>query len=215
MKKAFFAAVAALSLSISAQGGVLQHQGSNGKIEGVEISATAKADVNGRQYDLTTTGAGLRNKKVAILKVKVYVGQFLVTDVGSFVRDLDGAVDSLDNMKAVAMRMSFLRSVESEKLVDAYKLGMEANNLNLSAPDVQAFLQAVQDGGDAQGGQDMVVVGEKLADGSEVITYQNSEGKTWTVNGAPGFVKGIMSLWVGNTIEKETEELKKNLILGN
>ena len=102
-----------------------------------------------------------------------------------------------------------------EKLVDAYKLGMEANNLNLSAPDVQGFLQAVQDGGDAQGGQDMVVVGEKLADGTEVVTYQNSEGKTWTINGAAGFVKGIMSLWIGNTIEKETEQLKKNLILGN
>ncbi|MCB0366414.1 MAG: hypothetical protein H6624_09305 [Bdellovibrionaceae bacterium] len=215
MKKAFFAAVAALSLSISAQGGVLQHQGANGKIEGVEISTSAMADVNGRQYELTTTGAGLRNKKVAILKVKVYVGQFLVSDSGAFVRDLGGALDSVDNMKAVAMRMSFLRSVEVEKLVDAYKLGMEANNLNLSAPDVQGFLQAVQDGGDAQGGQDMVVVGEKLADGTEVVTYQNSEGKTWTINGAAGFVKGIMSLWIGNTIEKETEQLKKNLILGN
>lgn len=214
VKKFVLAAAAALSV-ISAQAGVLQLQGNQGNIEGVDISASAKATVDGRQNDLTTVGAGLRNKKVAIMKVKVYVGQLLVSNAGAFVRDLDKALDSLDAMNAVALRMSFLRSVEVEKLLENYKLGMEANGLNVAAPDVQGFLQAVQDGGEAQGGQDVVIVGEKLADGTELVTYQNSEGKTNTVKGTAGFVKGIFSLWIGKTIEKETEELKKNLIMGN
>lgn len=215
MKKFVLAAAAAVSV-ISAQAGVLQLQGNKGNIEGVDISSTAVATVDGRQHNLTTVGAGLRNKKVAIMKVKVYVGQLLVSDAGAFVRDLDKALDSLDAMSAVALRMSFLRSVEVEKLVEAYKLGIEANGLNAGAADVQGFLQAVQDGGEAEGGQDTVVVGEKLADGTELITYQNTAGKTTTVKGvAPGFVKGILSLWIGKTIEKETEELKKNLIMGN
>ena len=215
MRKAIFAAVAALSLSMSANAGVLQHNGVSSEIEGVEISTTAKASVDGRDYELATVGAGLRKKKVSILKVKVYVGQLLVSDQASFVRDLDGALDSLDSMKAVAMRMTFLRSVEVEKLVDAYQKGMEANGVDFSQGEGAAFLQAVEKGGDAAGGEDMVVVGEKLEDGTEIVTYQNSEGQTESIVGPKGFVKAILSLWIGETIEQETEKLKADLIMGN
>ena len=210
MRRAIFVALAALSLSVSANGGVLQHGGTVSEIEGVEISTSAKASVNGHDYELITVGAGLRKKKVSILKVKVYVGQLLVSDPAAFVRDLDGALASLD-----AMRMTFLRSVEVEKIVDAYQKGMEANGLDLAKPENAGFLQAVQAGGDAAGGEDMVVVGEKMADGSEVITYQNSHGQTETITGEPGYLKAIFSLWIGETIEKETEKLKADLIMGN
>src|SRR3954452_23111889 len=75
-------------------------------IGGVHIPSAAVATVAGKDYDLTTVGAGMRTKRV-MFNVDVYVAQLMLADASAFVRTDDGALPSLDKETSVAIRLSF------------------------------------------------------------------------------------------------------------
>lgn len=197
------------------QAGILQLDGESREIEGVTISKGAEAQLSSNRYSLTTVGAGLRKKKVGIFSVKVYVAQLLASDPAKFVRSLDQALTSLDGIKAVALRMSFLRDVEVEKIRASYQESLVKNGVDLTKPEINTFLEAVEDGGPATARRDMIVAGHRLPDGSEQIVYENSAGQSVFINGTAGFVKSIFSIWLGQTTDSELEALRNLLITGH
>jgi Chalcone isomerase-like len=197
-----------------AQAGVLSPQGAKGELEGVKLVAGAKGQVAGRSYDLKAVGAGLRFKKVAFVKAKVYVGELLLDAPEKFQKAQGKAVESLEQEKGVAIRMTFLRDVDGETVQKGFREGLEANGANLGDTAVQGFLEAVKSGGQAKDGKAIVVIGERLPDGKETVTYENVDGKATTVTGSAGLVKSIFSIWLGKVGDSGLENLQKGLLGG-
>ena len=94
------------------------------------------ASIDGKDFDLTTVGSGLRSKKVLLANVKVYVAQLLVSSPNSFVRKDREALKSLEDSQTVAMQLSFLRTVEAEKVKISFKEGlpMSINEIEFKNP---------------------------------------------------------------------------------
>jgi Chalcone isomerase-like len=204
-----FVALFALAYMPSAFAGILTTEDGAVQIDGLSVSKGGKLVVDGRSNNLVTVGAGLR-KKFGI--ISVYVGEFLVNDNKKYVCQADKAFDSLKNLSAVAMRLRFVYTVGASDLVKAYKDGFDANDVDYSKGTVKQFLDAATAGGGVSSGQEIVVAGEKLADGSEVVTLESADGKVVSVKGTAGFVHDVFSLWLGATADGGAEALKQNIV---
>ncbi len=212
MKKHFLAGLSAFLVSQSVFAGVLTLNGESQRIENVAIATDASATVEGRTSTLTLAGAGLRAKKVVFINVHVYVAQLLMNDPSRFVRTDAGALDSVDNESTLAMQLNFVRSVGSGDVKNAFRDSLVANQADPDSESVKAFLDAVSAGGDAANGKTLVIVGEKLTDGTEVVTFENNQGQATSIHGATGFVKQIFSIWLGKTTDSGLGSLKKAIL---
>lgn len=198
-----------------ANANVLSLEPSGKTIENVAISKSASAAVGGRQYALTTVGSGVRAKKIAIVNIKVYVGQLLVADPTHFARTMDGALDSVGAMKSAAIRLDFLRTVEAQTVQSSFKDSLMANQVDLNLPALHEFLDTVASGGDATQGKALTLIGEKLTESTDAVTYEDTAGKVTTITGPTGFMRDIFSIWLGRPADGGVENLKKLLISGN
>ena len=158
-------------------------------------------------------GAGLRYKKVAFIKAKVYVGELFVDAPEKFQKSRNGALGSLSGERAVAIRMTFVRDVDGAKVSNGFKEALEENKVKLDAPAVAGFLEAVKAGGEAKDKTTLIVIGEKLLGGKEAVSYESAAGKVVTVTGGAGLVQDIFSIWLGKIDDSGLENLK-NEILG-
>jgi len=184
------------------------------EVEGVKIAEAAKASVGDRTHSLKLVGAGLRFKKVAFIKAKVYVGELFADAPEKVSKSAGEVLGSLDGQKAVAVRMTFLRDVDGEKVSGGFKDGLEENKVSLSDPAVRMFLEAVKLGGEAKEKTSLTVLGEKLAGGKEAVTYEGSSGKVVTVTGEPGLVRNVFSIWLGKMSDSGLENLKSEILGG-
>jgi hypothetical protein len=181
------------------------------EIEKVKISSSGEARVAGRSYSLKLVGAGLRYKKVALFKANVYVGELFVDTPEKFSKTKAEALGSIANQKAAAIRMTFLRDVEGEKVSGSFKDGLEENKIEMSA-NVKAFLEAVKSGGESKKGSTLVVMGEMLPGGKEAISWENGTGKVTTIAGEAGLVKSIFSIWLGEIDDSGLEALRTEIL---
>ena len=187
-------ALATLTFAPSAFAGVLTLEDSASKVNGVTISKGGKMVVEGRTTNLITVGAGVRSKLGGI--VKVYVGELLVNDKNKFACGAD-ALGSLKDLSGVAVKMTMQYSITADDLEKAFNDGFENNDIS-ETPAIKAFVAAVKAGGKPVSGAKIAFTGEKLEDGSEVVTYENPAGKATSIKGSAGFVKSVFSLWLGN-----------------
>lgn len=194
---------------------VLSLEPSGKTIENVAISKSASAMVEGRQYALTTVGSGVRAKKIAIVTIKVYVGQLLVADPARFSRTMDGALDSVGTMKSAAIRLDFLRTVEAQTVQSSFKDSLLVNQVDLNLPALHEFLDTVASGGDATQGKALTLIGEKLTESTDAVTYEDTAGKVTTITGPTGFMRDIFSIWLGKSADSGVEHLKRLLIAGS
>ncbi len=201
-----------LVLSSSAFAGVLTVTPGSQEIEKVKVSTSAKAKVADRSYDLKVVGSGLRYKKVALFKADVYVAELLMDAPEKFSKTQGGALDSLAAQKAVAIRMTFLRDVEGEKVSSSFKDGLEENKAPIDSANVKAFLAAVTAGGESKKGSNLVVIGEKLAGGKEAVSWETGSGKVTTISGDAGLVKTIFSIWLGKIDDSGLESLRDQML---
>ncbi len=190
---------------------MLTGSGAGKAIEGVSTSTSAKVSVQGRSSALSLVGAGLRYKKIAFIKPNVYVGEFFVDAPAKVQKTAAAVLGSLDGEKTLAMRMTFVRNVDGEKISNGFKEALEENKVKLDAGPVKAFLEAVKSGGEAKDKKTLIVVGEKLG-AKEVVTYENAAGKAVSVEGGPGFVKEIFSMWFGKIDDSGLESFRDDVL---
>jgi hypothetical protein len=195
-----------------ASAGVLSVTPGAKEIEKVKVSTEAKAKVGDRSYILKVVGAGLRYKKIALFKADVYVGELMMDAPEKFVRTIEGALGSLAQQKAVAIRMSFLRDVEGKKVSSSFEDGLEENKVSLDSANVKAFLEAVKGGGESKKGTTLVVLGEKLAGGKEAVSWEDANGKLTTISGDAGLVKTIFSIWLGEIDDSGLESWREETL---
>lgn len=207
MKSLIFASLFLLPISLFAA--VLEGKGQLGEVEKVKIAEAAQATLDGRSYGLKLVGAGLRYKKVAFFKANVYVGELFVGALEKF--DKKSALDSLAQEKAVAMRLTFLRDVDGGKVSGGFKEGLEHNKVKLDDPAIKAFLEAVKSGGEAKEKSTLLVMGEKISDEKEAVTFESSSGKTTTVSGPKGLVRSVFSIWFGSLNDSGLENLRDEI----
>ena len=174
------------------------------------LSATASArDVEGVKvpdaFDagggtLVLNGAGVRKK--SFLKVKVYVGALYLP-----ARSKDAqAIVAADQPKAV--RMSFLRAVDRDKILDAFKEGFE-NNSRAQLAGLLPKLELLKPGipAELKEGQVLSVVYEP----GKGSTVGVEGGKAVTVEGKD-FADALFRNWLGR--EPADEDLKEGMLAG-
>lgn len=194
---------------------VLSLEPSGKTIENVAIAKSATAKIADRSLHFDAVGAGLRSKKVAIVNVKVYVTQLMLSDASHYVRTDAGALDSAAEVSASALKLDFLRSVDAQTVQLAFRDSLIANDVDLNDTGIKAFLDAVSAGGDADQGKALTIVLEHLPSGQDAVTYEDTAGKSTTVVSGQGFVKKILAIWLGKPADSGLVNLKKALIQGN
>jgi hypothetical protein len=182
-------------------------QSGTSQLEGVTLS------MNGLTRDgqkLSYIGAGLRSKKVVLVNVRVYVGELFVSDTAKFKKS--EALKTVADASPALIQMHFLRDVDAEKVQSSFKEALEANKIDLKKPEIQKFLEAVKNGGEAKSGKMLSVYGAKKGDGSEVITYEDSNSKATTVSGGAGFIQEIFAIWLGTPSDGGVAKLKEDIL---
>jgi Chalcone isomerase-like len=162
-------------------------------VEGVEVPDTVS--VEGAR--LTLNGVGLR--RATMFKVKVYVGALYLATPS---RDAEAIVEA-DDPKSV--QMTFLRDVEKEKVLGAFREGFEKNSA-AQAKELVPLLDRIAK-----------VVPEKMKPRQAlVVTYLPGKGTTVvgpegaaTVEGKP-FGDALFRNWLGR--EPADGDLKKAML---
>lgn len=183
-------------------------------IEGIQIANEGTVAIQNQQTPVSIVGAGLRSKRVAIVKVKVYVAELLSSDASKFIRTESDALNSLEQSRTIALRLTFVRGVDAPTVQTSFAEALKANNVNIQDGSISQFLKAVADGGDAVAGKTLTIATQKNADKTETVLYEDSNGKVTQVNGPEGFSRQLMSIWLGNPSDSGVADLKKQLIQG-
>jgi len=212
MKTAFITLASILALSFSANAALLKLEPGSKTNNGVTISKAGQASIDGKDYDLTTVGSGLRSKKVLLANVKVYVAQLLVSSPNSFVRKDVDALKSLEDSQTVAIQLVFLRSVEAEKVKVAFRDAFDANKVDINDAAIKQLLAAVETGGDATANGTLTFVANKHSDGTETLIYEDVTGKQVVIKGEKGLTHDVFSMWLGNPADDGIANLKKALL---
>ena len=203
-----------LLVSQIASAGVLSIENGNRTIEGVAIGKSAEIVNANETIKLDSVGAGLRTKKVLIANVKVYVTQIFLDNVGKFVRSNEGAVKSLSDMKAGAVHLTFLRSVDAPTVQVSFRDALDANDIDLNNKGIVAFLDAVKNGSNVESGKALNISLKKSDDGVVTVVYENTSGVEKTITGDETLFRGILSIWLGESADSGLETLKATLIKG-
>ncbi|QDK37600.1 chalcone isomerase family protein [Bdellovibrio sp. NC01] len=210
--KHFTTVMLGLVFSINSYAALLTNEGSKGKLEGVSLSSTSSATVEGEAVKLSQIGAGLRSKKVAFMNFKVYVGELFVSSPEKFKKSESEALASLKEQKAVAVQLHFLRSVGGEDVQKSFKEALKVNGVNLDDSSVKQFLDSVTKGGEAKEGKTLTILGSKLKDGSEEVIYETTSGNVSSIKGPAGFVQQIFSIWLGKPADDGVGNLKASIL---
>lgn len=195
-----------------ASAGVLSLERGSRTIEGVSIGSSATLNMGG-SMKLDYIGSGLRSKKVLVSNVKVYVAQIFMDNAGKFVRSASGAVQSVGDMKAGAVRLTFLRNVDAPTVQTSFKDAFNANGVDVNNSGVKAFLSAVSKGADAGSGHSMTMAMKR--DGAGVtLVYENTKGGSSTIKGDSSLFKAVMSIWLGTPADSGLATLKTSILSG-
>lgn len=206
--------IAAFALvSASAQAELLKTSPTANNISGVTIASGATMTTEAGKQELGTLGAGLRSKYKLFKWWPVYVGQLMMEGADKFVREESKALSSTDGAKALAMQMTFVRTVGAADLAAGFREGLVANEANFQDPAIVEFLKAVNNMGEAESGKTIVIAGERVA-AAEIVYVEGNDGKAAKISGGAGFVNKIFSLWLGATDDGGVETLKKDIISG-
>lgn len=188
-------------------------QASGQELEGVKLSASLTRVVDGETLTFTSVGKGLRVKKVVFVKAKVYVAELFFTNPEKFVKSSAEALSSLEASKGVAVKITFLRDVDSGAFVSAFRDGWKANQLSEQDPFLKIFLEKVKELGDQKKSSDLVVAAI-LAGKNEKVFLNSSSGPNFEMDAKPEDRKKLFSLWLGKTSDSGLEDLQKELLSG-
>jgi hypothetical protein len=198
-----------------ATAGVLTLEQGNKTIEGVNIAKSASLSLAGatEATKLDYIGAGLRQKKVLVANVKVYVAQIFLDNSGKFVRTNAGAVASLKDMNAAAVTLTFLRSVDAPTVQVSFRDAFDANDVDLNNKGVAAFLSAVKESADAKEGKSMKM-SMKKDNGVVTLVFESTNGTEKTITGDEKLFNAILSIWIGESADSGLETLKATILKG-
>lgn len=189
---------------------------------GSQAYAIKKVDSTQKAHDVTLTESmeldefesvklkavahGLRNKKVALMNFKVYVGELLMPMDTTWSKKAD------DFLKAspAGFSMSLLRDVPASKMMDAFTDSLKENKVDTASEPVKAFLAAVKKVGDLKEKDTFIIARKKTDKTDQVILLIPGRAKE-IVSGPVGWSDGILKIWGGAPSDSGLEKLQKEL----
>ncbi len=214
MKKFILSIASLVFVGQFAQAELLNLEAGTKEIEGVNVASSATLVRADKSTALPLLGAGLRQKRVLLSDVNVYVTQVFADSTDKFVREESKALASMEQMSTVAIRMTFLRTVEAEKVQASFKEALIVNDIDISKADIIEFLSAVENGGEAKKGGSLTILMERSPD-AELVTYEDTEGSARQVVGQAGLTQALLSIWFGVPADSGLKKLKSQLISGH
>lgn len=196
--------------STNVHAGLLTTEGSTAKIENINIATIANTSVNGDSVTLKSVGSGIRNKKVVFVNIKVYVGQLFASTPEDIYNSKD-LEKSLENQKAVAIQLHFLRDVDAANIEKSFIEALRKNKVEITDESIKKFLDSVRLGGEIKEGQTITILGSKNKDLSESIFHESHNKKFSEIKGQKGFITKIFSIWLGKPTDDGIEKLKESL----
>ncbi len=161
-----------------------------------------------KNYKLVKKGKGTRIKKIAFVSIAVYEAQLYHSDT----LQLSATEPQLDQQDLqLGIELTFLRSVDSEKIMNAYLDSLKANKVKTDNPAIQHFLNTVKATGELAEKNKITIIGIHLENGDDVILYEDQKGRITEISGKD-LVKDIFSIWLGQTTDDQLEQLKKDLL---
>jgi hypothetical protein len=198
-----------LMFCLNVQASILNIDTSRGyNINGVPVGQTAVA--NGKTLQLLSTGTA--TKKMGIAKVKLFVLQTYAEQSQNFVRTDNGAASSIANVGTTAIRMTFLRSLDSATVQDAISTylsnAISVTEMPQYRSDVTAIVSAINSQ-DAMYADDNITI---VANGNSV-QYENSAGRVFPINSNnQGLTTKIFSMFLGTVTDSDGASLKAQLL---
>ncbi len=198
--------------SFTSSASLLISEGPIENFEKVSLSPFALVNIQNEKIKLTALGSGLRSKKIAFINIRVYVAQFLASSPEKIKRSDSEALSSLNEQKAVAIQLHFLRDVEADKVLKSFNDAMAVNHIDSEEASIKGILNAIKSEGEVKEGQTLTLVGVHLGDGSELITIESAKGKVTEFKGAPGLIEKVFSIWLGQPSDEGVAQLKRKLL---
>ncbi len=189
-----------------------QFSGTPGQeVKGVRLSEAAKVDDSPGSPALKRVTQGLRQKKVVIAKVSVYVAQVFSNGTADF-ESLDKLRASLQKSEPFILSMTFVRDVGIEKIADAFKEAFDENKVDGAKAPFSDFVSAVTKSGDVKDKQTYFFI-FKQDGGKESITFETN-GKEWfsVKDAASGTQAQFLKLWLGKPVDSGVEQLQSQLL---
>jgi hypothetical protein len=151
-------------------------------VAGVDVAETLSVD--GKTLKLN--GAGIRKKVV----VKVYVGALYLENTSSSVDEI------LKTDQARVIKMTFVRDVGKDKILDAYWEGFEKNSKD-ELPKLKGPMDRFRAGlGDMKSGKQMTVT---YVPGKGVTIAQQDGGSVTVSANARQLSDALMRVWIGDS----------------
>jgi Chalcone isomerase-like len=211
MHKFWILSTVLMTFVLSTNAQVLSRTLGTNEIAGVKLAKSADAKINGANVSLTEIGAGLRQKKVLIANVKVYVAELFSSEPVKMDKASDKVLNALASMNTVAMQLTFMRNVEAEKVQVSFRDALTANKVNIDDPAIKQLLDYVVKGGEAKEGKTLTFLAFKNSDGTDSLSYETNDGVVSTVKGKD-LIKNVFSMWLGEPADDGLKKLKEDLL---
>lgn len=168
------------------------------------------ANLNGAPVSLTLVGKATRTFTF-LLAFDVYTIQLLVSDPSQF--DARQPLKSLDKLKAVAVHITALMSVEGDRMRKSIKEALENNKVNIERESIQSLLDIFSIS--SEKGTVFSFTGKRLDNGTELVEIKLSGQDQPIVISEPGIIRDVFSTWLGDTSHSAgLTKLKEKLLSG-
>jgi hypothetical protein len=164
---------------------------------------------------MTTIGSGLRKKKILLVTFRVYTARFFVSaaDAAKFERAPTRALESLDSIPAVAMHLTFERSVSPQQLGDSLDAAMNANGYDVKHDtDLQALSKAIRFSDAIPSGSTAILAAIRVDQDTDLVVYQSPSGAIDSVRGRSGLKRALMSAWFGKPADGGLRGLRDEIL---
>jgi hypothetical protein len=210
-----FPAIAALVIAIPGYASLIEGVGIPSQTfdeSGVKVPVFAEvtpkaADLPPTVAKLYLTGAGLREKKVTLFHVNVYIAASYIDNASAL--SPAAPMDGLQKSKVNALQLTFLRNLSAEQVRGAFLESLKKNGADTTNPAIQEVLQKIDM--ELPKGSTMTLLGVSGI-GKETLWLETTKGLIH-VEG-PGLATQFWRIWFGEPADGGLEDLKKKLLGG-
>ena len=155
---------------------------------------------------LKAVGHALRNKKVAFMDFKVYVGELLMPQDSTWTQKPSEFLAA----SPAGFQMTMLRDVPADKMMNAFNESLKENEVDVKSEPVKAFLAAVKKIGDLKEKDAFLIVRKKAEKTDDVLVFIPGREKE-IVSGPAGWSDSILKIWGGKAADSGLEKMQKEI----
>ena len=158
---------------------------------------------------LFLTGAGVRQRRVALFNVNVYVVASYVDH--TFQLPTESPMSGISQSKVNALQLTFLRDISGDLIRKAFIQSLSRNGADPKSPGLSKILDQLDM--PMPKGSHLILLGFASKAGSETLFFETPNGKTLTTEG-PGVATQFWKIWFGEPADSGLEKLRTELVGG-